>query len=90
MPNFDFGGYIDDDNKFEEMPLSKAEENVLSPYGVLCAKLGRVRARTLFSTLEDIARRISDEKGGTPAIVFNKRGGQFVTILEADDEIDQG
>lgn len=82
MSNFDFGNYLDDDNVFEEMPLTEAEERCLSPYGFLCAKLGRLRARRVFDGLLRIAQRISEEKGGRPAILLDEDGGEFVTIHE--------
>lgn len=82
MSNFDFGGHIDDENKFEEMPMTTEEEDCMSPYGVLCASLGRLRARKIFATLEKIARRVADKHGGKPAIVFETDGGEFVSIIE--------
>jgi hypothetical protein len=82
MTNFDFGGFIDDDNKFEELPLTEVEENCLSPYGILCAMLGRVQARKAYARLVKIAQRISDVKGGRPAILLDEDGGEFVTIHE--------
>lgn len=82
MSNFDFGNYIDDENKFEETPLTEEEENCLSPYGVLCAKLGRLKARRVYAALVRISKRISDEKGGRPAILLDEDGGEFVTIHE--------
>jgi hypothetical protein len=82
MSNFDFGNFIDDDNKFEEMPLTDAEENCLSPYGILSAMLGRLKARRVYNRLVKIAQRISDAKGGRPAILLDEDGGEFVTIHE--------
>lgn len=82
MSNFDFGGHIDDENKFDELPLTEAEENCMSPYGILCASLGRLRARKIFAALEKVARRVADEKGGKPAILFEHDGGEFVAIVE--------
>lgn len=82
MSNFDFGDYIDDENKFNEMPLTEQEEDCLSPYGVLCAKLGRPKAKKIFAVLEKIARRVADKKGGKPAILFEEDGGEFVSIVE--------
>lgn len=82
MSNFDFGSFIDDDNKFEETPLTEAEENCLSPYGVLCAMLGRLRARKVYNRLTSVAQRISEAKGGRPAILLDEDGGEFVTIHE--------
>ena len=78
--NFDFGGHINDENKYEEMPLSEAEEDCLSPYGVLCAKIGRLRARSVFETFTRIARRITVNQGGRPAILLDTDGGEFVSI----------
>lgn len=86
MTNFDFGGYINDDNKFEDTPLTDAEEKCLSPYGVFCAKLGRVKARQLYSVLLKISKKHSDESGGRPAILLDEDGGEFVSILEGPYE----
>lgn len=80
--NFDFGDHIDDENKFDEMPLTEQEEDCLSPYGLLCAKLGRIKAKKVFASLERIARRVANKKGGKPAILFDEDGGEFVAIIE--------
>jgi len=82
MSNFDFGDYIDDENKFDETALTEQEEDCLSPYGVLCAKLGRPKAKKIFNVLEKIARRVASKKGGKPAILFEEDGGEFVAIIE--------
>lgn len=85
MANFDFGEYINDENRFEELVLSEEQEDHLSPYGVFCAKLGRPRAKRLFDTLRRIAQRISAEQGGRPAILLDEEGGEFVSILVAQE-----
>lgn len=82
MANYDFGDHIHDENKTESFPLTEREENCLSPYGVLAATLGRPRAKRLWETLLRITRRISDEKGGRPAILLDDDGGEFVSISE--------
>lgn len=85
MANFDFGEHINDENKAESFPLTEMEENCLSPYGVLCAELGRTKGKKLFATLLRITKRISDVKGGRPAILLDEEGGEFVSIISEQE-----
>ena len=85
MPNdnFDFGGHIEDDTDVSPRRYTDKEEECLSPYGILVARVGMARARWIFDAFVRIANRAVEEHGGIPGIAFDVDGGRFVAINES-------
>ncbi len=76
--NFDFGDYIDDDNKYEDTPQSFDEH--LSVRGILCMKYGDARGKAIYRTLRSLALQAAKENGGEPGLIFTDDGGHFVSF----------
>lgn len=86
--NFDFGGFIDDDNKaafdFHDRELP-AHITVLSGLQDFC---GKSRGRQIYGFLARMASRASEENGGQPGILFDEQGGCFVSFHNQLPEFD--
>lgn len=76
--NFDFGGFIDDENP--ELETAYGFEEYLTFKALLQLKLGEVRGRELYAVLEKIAQQTVEENGGRPGILFSEDGGEFVSF----------
>lgn len=88
MPsNFDFGGYIDDENKYEESDDMADFEDCLSVQGLLCTKFGEARGKVIYKTLRRVAMKAVEENGGEPGLIFTEDGGQFVSFHDKSDEV---
>jgi hypothetical protein len=84
--NFDFGGHINDENRYTEADeLGKTEEH-LTVKALLCLKHGPIRGPKIYADLERMARRVARKSGGEPAILFSDAGGEFVGISDVDDD----
>jgi hypothetical protein len=84
--NFDFGGFIDDDNKYEESDSMAAFEQELSVRGVLCMKYGETRGMSIYRTLRKLAMKAARENGGEPGLIFTEDGGHFVSFHDKSSE----
>jgi hypothetical protein len=76
--NFDFGGFIDDDNLHEEEDCGF--EDYLSVHGLLCLKYGDKRGNAIYQLLAKFAKKAAAESGGDPGLLFNDDGGEFVSF----------
>lgn len=84
--NYDFGGHIQDDTDVSPRRHTDAQEERLSPYGLLVARVGHERGLAIFQALQRLAERVTQEHGGIPAIVFDVEGGRFVSVLSGSDD----
>lgn len=85
MPsNFDFGGFINDDNRFEEADDMSSFEDQLSVEAVLKMKFGD-KGKRVYATLCRLAKKAAANDGGAPGIIFTEDGGQFVSFHNAGD-----
>ena len=78
--NFDFEGFIDDENRFEESDDMSSFEDQLSVEGLLRIKFGPVRGKAIYSTLSRLAQKAAAENGGEPGLIFTEDGGHFVSF----------
>jgi hypothetical protein len=78
-PNFDFEGHIDDDNRYEMTDELGGVEKHLTVFGFLSLKFGK-KGKTIYRQLERIAMRAAETNGGSPGILFDNDGGQFVSF----------
>lgn len=85
--NFDFGGFIDDDNKYQEADSMDSFEQALSVRGVLCMKYGDARGQSIYRTLLRMAMKAARENGGEPGLIFTEDGGQFVSFHDKSSEL---
>lgn len=83
--NFDFGGFIDDENKNEEADSTSAFEDGLSVRGVLCMKYGPIRGKSIYKTLLRMGMKAARENGGEPGLIFTEDGGHFVSFHAKPD-----
>ena len=83
--NYDFGGHIEDDTDVSPRRHTDAQEERLSPYGLIVSRVGQARGFAIFSALQRLAERVTQEHGGIPAIVFDVEGGRFVSVLGSSD-----
>ena len=88
MPNdnFDFGGHIEHDTDVSPRRYTDEEEECLSPYGLLVARVGLERGRAIYAAFLRIANKAVEEHGGIPGISFDVEGGRFVAINEPEEE----
>ena len=84
--NFDFGGHIEDDTDVSPRRYTNDDEECLSPYGLLVARVGLARGREIFNAFVRIANKAAEEHGGVPGIAFDVDGGRFVAINEPANE----
>jgi hypothetical protein len=77
--NFDFGGFIDDDNLHEEEDCGF--EEYLTVHALLCLKYGDKRGNSIYQLLAKFAKRAAAEAGGgDPGLLFTDDGGEFVSF----------
>lgn len=80
--NFDFGGFIDDENPYEEDNVEEGYEEYLTVEALLCIKFGDKRGAAIYKLLKKYATRAADAAGdgGEPGLLFNADGGEFVSF----------
>ena len=83
--NFDFGGFIDDDNP--DFETEHGFEEYLSVKALLQLKLGKVQGRRVYDMLEKIANETTEENGGRPGILFSEDGGEFVSFHDTTTDV---
>ena len=89
MSNIDFGGFIDDDNMYEDDVDELGFEEYLTVEALLCLKYGDKRGRAIYKLLAKYARRATADMGGEPGLIFDEDGGEFVSFddtLTAEQE----
>lgn len=84
--NFDFGGHIKDDTDVSPRKYADEQEEGLSPYGLLVARVGYERGKDIYAAMVRIANKAVEQHGGVPAAVFDVDGGRFVSIRERTDD----
>jgi hypothetical protein len=81
--NFDFGGFIDDENPYEEDDVEEGYEEYLTVEALLCIKFGDRRGAKIYKLLKKYATRAAQElDGGEPGLLFNDDGGEFVSFMD--------
>ena len=83
--NFDFGGFINDENPYEEESAEEGYEEYLTVEALLCLKFGDKRGAAIYKLLRKYATRAAKEAGdgGEPGLLFNEDGGEFVNFRDA-------
>jgi len=77
--NFDFGGYIDDENVNEDEPDTGYEE-YLTVEALLQLKFGERRGSKIYKLLMRFGQKAAEENGGEPGLLFTEDGGEFVSF----------
>ena len=77
--NFDFGGFIDDENLNEDEPDVGYEE-YLTVEALLQLKFGERRGSKIYKMLMRFAKKAAEENGGEPGLLFTQDGGEFVSF----------
>ena len=82
--NLDFGGFIDDENPYEEENVEEGYEEYLTVEALLCIKFGDRRGAAIYRLLKKYATRAAQEAGdgGEPGLLFNDDGGEFVSFTD--------
>jgi hypothetical protein len=84
--NYDFGGHIEDDTDVSPRRHTDAQEERLSPYGLLVSRVGHTRAKDIFAAMQRLANLVTEQHGsGVPGIAFDVDGGRFVSIIGGSD-----
>jgi hypothetical protein len=83
--NMDFGGFIDDDNPYEEDNVEEGYEEYLTVEALLCIKFGDRRGAAIYKMLKKYATRAAEAAGdgGEPGLLFNDDGGEFVSFTDS-------
>jgi len=82
---FDFGGHIEDDTDVSPRRYSDEQEESLSPYGLLVARMGYERGKEIYAAMVRVANTVAEQHGGVPGVVFDVDGGRFVSIRERSE-----
>lgn len=77
--NFDFGGYIDDENVNEDEQDIGYEE-YLTVEALLQLKFGDRRGSKIYKLLMRFGQKAAEENGGEPGLLFTEDGGEFVSF----------
>lgn len=82
--NFDFGGFIDDENPYEEDNVEEGYEEYLTVEALLCIKFGDKRGAAIYKLLKKYATRAAKAAalGGEPGLLFTEDGGEFVSFQD--------
>ncbi|NBT75165.1 hypothetical protein EBZ80_21425 [bacterium] len=82
--NMDFGGFIDDENPYEDENAEEGYEEYLTVEALLCVKFGDQRGAKIYRVLKKYATRAAQElDGGEPGLLFNDEGGEFVSFTDS-------
>lgn len=77
--NFDFGGFIDDENVNED-EADVGYEEYLTVEALLQLKFGDRRGSKIYKLLMRFGEKAAQENGGEPGLLFTKDGGEFVSF----------
>lgn len=77
--NFDFGGFIDDENLHED-EADVGYEEYLTVEALLQLKFGERRGSKIYKLLMRFGEKAAQENGGEPGLLFTKDGGEFVSF----------
>lgn len=77
--NFDFGGFIDDENLHED-EADVGYEEYLTVEALLQLKFGERRGAKIYKLLMRFGEKAAQENGGEPGLLFTKDGGEFVSF----------
>ena len=81
--NFDFGGFIHDENVDDDEHDEEGYEEYLTVEALLCLKFGDRRGAAIYKLLKKYATRAAEElDGGEPGLLFNEDGGEFVSFTD--------
>lgn len=87
MPrNFDFEGHIDDDNRNETSDVLGNTEHHVTVEGLLKLKFGKLRGKAIYRELQRVAFKAAETNGGEPGLIFDEKGGHFVSFHRNDLE----
>lgn len=78
--NFDFGGYINEENHYAEVDELGATEDHLTVQALLQLKYGRVLGSSIYKDLARLANKAARQNGGEPGLIFTEDGGHFVSF----------
>lgn len=94
MSTFDFNEDIDDENRpgHESAEQLYSFEDYLTVRALLGMHFGERVGDDIYNLMHRVSKKISKEMGGTPGIIFNDDGGEFVSFDEsffADESEDE-
>lgn len=78
--NFDFGGYINDENRYAEVDELGVTEDHLTVQGLLQIKYGKSLGTSIYRSLARLANKAAAQNGGEPGLIFTEDGGHFVSF----------
>jgi hypothetical protein len=84
--NYNFGGYINDDNKYrlaDELDVSLPHVTVEA---LLCLRYGIETGKKIYADLSRLAHKAAEKNGGEPGLIFDDKGGHFVSFHDRDLE----
>lgn len=77
--NFDFGGFIDDENVNEDA-ADVGYEEYLTVEALLQLKFGERRGSKIYKLLMRFGKKAAEQNGGEPGLLFTEDGGEFVSF----------
>lgn len=78
--NFDFGGYINDENRYAEVDELGVTEDHLTVKALLRMKYGKGLGASIYKDLSRLAGKAAKQNGGEPGLLFTEDGGHFVSF----------
>jgi len=78
--NFDFGGYINDDNRYREADEIGPAEKHMTVQALLQMKYGKRLGGAIYRDLARLAGKAAEQHGGEPGLIFTADGGHFVSF----------
>jgi len=99
VSNFDFNEDIDDQNRpgHESAEQLYSFEDYLTVRALLGMHFGERIGDDIYNLMQRVSKKIASEMGGTPGIIFNDDGGEFVSFDESffadesaeDEDVDE-
>jgi hypothetical protein len=86
--NFDFGGYINDDNRYREADEIGPAEKHMTVQALLQMKYGKRLGGSIYRDLARLAGKAAEQNGGEPGLIFTEGGGHFVSFHDTNGNAD--
>lgn len=83
--NFDFGGYINDENRYAEVDELGVTEDHLTVRALLQLKYGKKLGVAIYKDLARLGKKAANQNGGEPGLIFTEDGGHFVSFHDTND-----
>lgn len=84
--NYDFGGHINDDNKFRLADELGVSEKHMTVRTLLVVRYGVEMGKKIYEDLARMANKAAEQNGGEPGLIFDDNGGHFVSFHDRRED----